>query len=181
MVSNFAQAHACHAMTHLRLFLALWPDAAALRQLAGHVGGWSWPPGCVLYAPSDWHVTLHFIGQVPAVRLPEITEGLNMPTQPFTLRLDRPALWTHGLAVLCASQLPQPLQSLHGRLGQALQGLGLPAGMHPYQPHATLARRADAAQPPAACAPVEWQASSFVLAASTGDRDCRYRVMRRYG
>lgn len=168
-------------MTHFRLFLALWPDAAALRQLAGHVAGWSWPPGCAVYTPSDWHVTLHFIGQVPAARLPEITEGLNVPVQPFTLRLDRPALWHHGLAVLCASQPPLPLQSLHDRLGQALQGLGLPAGTHPYRPHATLARHADAARPPAVCTPVEWPVSRFTLAASTGDRDGRYRVLHRYG
>lgn len=168
-------------MTHLRLFLALWPDAAAVRQIAGHAGGWVWPHGCALYAPSDWHVTLHFIGQVPAGRLPGITEGLDMSVEPFTLRLDQPALWHHGLAVLCASQVPKPLQSLHDRLGRALPRLGLPIDAHPYRPHATLARHADAAKPPAVCTPVEWQASSFVLAASTGDEGCRYRVIHRYG
>lgn len=152
-----------------------------MRQLARHVDGWSWPPGCVLYAPSDWHVTLHFMGQVPVARLPEVAEGLDMPVQPFVLQLDRPALWHHGLAVLCASQLPLPLQSLHERLGLTLRGLGLPAGPPPYHPHATLARHADMAQPPAACAPVEWPVGGFALVASTGSRDCRYQVLRRYG
>lgn len=165
--------------TH-RLFLALWPDAATVEQLAAHASGWAWPAGCRLHAPSDWHVTLHFIGSVEAGRLPEIAEGVGMAVEPFTLRLDQPALWHHGLAVLCATQLPLPLQRLHHRLGQALQALGLPVDARAYRPHATLARHAEGAQPPAACRPVEWPASGFVLAASMGGPGGRYRVLRRY-
>lgn len=153
-----------------------------MRPLTRYVDGWFWPPGCALCAPSDWHVTLHFIGQVPVVCLPEIAEGLDMPVESCALRLDRPALWHHGLAVLCASQLPLPLQSLHDRLGGgALRGLGLPVSTHPYRPHATLARHADTAQFPTAYAPVEWWVGGFALAASTRDKGGRYQVMRRYG
>lgn len=167
-------------LTH-RLFLALWPDAAIVGQLAAHASGWVWPAGCAVYEPTDWHVTLHFIGAVEAGRLPEIAAGLEVPVQPFTLWLDQPLLWHHGLAVLSASRTPEPLHTLHHQLGMALRGLGVAIDARPYRPHATLARHAQAARPPCACTPVEWQAHGYVLAASVGAQDGRYRVIRRYG
>jgi len=168
-------------MSTRRIFLALWPDAATVAQLAAHARGWAWPAGCAQHAPADWHVTLHFIGAVDAQRLPDIAAAVDLPVEPFTLRLDQPALWHQGLAVLCASLTPAPLQSLHHRLGWALQEQGLTLDTRPYRAHATLARHAQAAQVPAASAPVEWRAGGFVLAESTGTRPQRYRVLRQYG
>lgn len=164
-----------------RLFLALWPDAEVTAQLAAHTRDWAWPAGCAVYAPADWHVTLHFIGNVAIDRLQEIVAGVGMPVEPFALVLERPGLWHPGLAVLCPSRLPPAMQSLHGRLGRCLQGLGLAIDARPYRPHVTLARHAIAAMPPASCRPVTWNVRSFALVVSTGDKDGRYQVIREYG
>lgn len=100
--------------------------------------------------------------------------------QTFDLRLDRPMLWPRGLAVLGATEVPEPLLALHDRLGHALRGLDLPIETRPYQPHVTLARHADAATPPIASPPVVWRVSGFALVASTGNKNARYQVIHEY-
>ena len=59
-----------------RLFVALWPDAEALRTLAAWQSRWAWPQGAALVAPAQLHLTLHFIGATPDERLPELTRAL---------------------------------------------------------------------------------------------------------
>lgn len=163
-----------------RLFLALWPNEAVRGQLAGHARYWTWPAGCLPYAPADWHVTLHFIGNVQSERFAEIVARAQVPLEPFDLVLDQPQVWHRGLAVLRASAWPEALRVLHGQLGRALQGLGLPVDSRPYQPHVTLARNASAVLPPTACAPVVWPVRSYALVVSTGSREQRYQVIRQY-
>lgn len=132
------------------------------------------------YAPADWHVTLHFIGPVQAERVADISAYANVPLRPFDWTLDQPMLWPHGLAVLGTTELPKPLQALHERLGDVLRGLGLAIESRRFQPHVTLARRAEAAIPPTASVPVVWRVRSYTLAVSTGDKNHRYRVIREY-
>ena len=163
-----------------RLFLALWPDGPARHQLSLHARAWTWPPDCVQYLPVDWHVTLHFIGEVPTVRVADIAANVALPCQAFECVLDRPRLWPHGLAVLCANKVPAALQNLHDRLGDALCGLGLPVETRPYCPHVTLARRADTAVLPVISPSVVWQISRYALVVSTGKRDGHYRTIREY-
>ena len=163
-----------------RLFLALWPDAGVREQLATHADQWLWPARCMRYAPADWHVTLHFIGDVVAEKMEAIAACAAVPFQPFDLVLDQPRLWARGLAVLGASEVPMPLRTLHERLGNALRGLDLALDTRPYVPHLTLARHADAAIPPAVFVPVRWQVRGFALGLSAGLKEPRYRVIRQY-
>jgi 2'-5' RNA ligase len=163
-----------------RLFLALLPDEETQERLVTHANQWKWPAACAQYASAEWHVTLHFIGNVDAGRVGEIAASANVPFRPFELVLDQPKLWPHGMAALCASQVPMPLQALHARLGCALVELELPVETRSYQPHVTLARHAEGAVPPSPSAPVVWWARSFALVVSTGDRNQRYRVIHAY-
>ncbi|TXT37990.1 MAG: 2'-5' RNA ligase [Comamonadaceae bacterium] len=174
-------AHAPLAPPTQRLFLALWPDDRIRVQIAAHADDWRWPHECARYSPQDWHVTLHFLGNVDADRVPDIATAADLPCPPFELVLDQPQLWPRGLAVLCTTQLPPELRALHARLGQALRGLGLPLETRPYQAHVTLARHAAAASPPAVAAPVVWPVRGFALVASSRDKAQRYRVLRQYG
>lgn len=103
-----------------------------------------------------------------------------VPFQPFELVLDRPALWPRGLAVLCATEVPAALKGLIDQLGQALRALDLALDKRPYVPHVTLARHAEAAIAPLACAPVPWPVQGFALVVSTGLKVPRYRVIRQY-
>ena len=163
-----------------RVFLALWPDERVRAQLGHHTKQWTWPTGCAVYAPADWHVTLHFIGRAPVQQVAHVLAQANLPCPPFELVLDQPQLWPRGLAVLCATEVPQPLQRLHDQLGNLLHAADLPVESRPYQPHVTLARHAGSASPPANTPPVVWTVQNYALAASTGDATERYRVLHRY-
>jgi 2'-5' RNA ligase len=163
-----------------RLFLALWPDEDVRQQLVNHANQWTWPEGCGLYLPEDWHLTLHFLGPVKADRVADIVDLAAVPFKPFTLTLDQPTSLPHDLAVLCMSQVPVPLQALYERLGDALRRLVLPVETRPYLPHVTLARRATDAIPPSRPTPVVWRARRYELVVSTGSTAPRYRVIHQY-
>ena len=166
--------------TH-RLFLALWPDDAIRQRIAEHSNSWTLPPGCVRYGPADWHVTLHFLGNVATDRIADVAAGVDVPVRRFELVLDRPQLWPRGLAVVCASAMAPGLQALHGRLGQALGELDQAVEPRPYRPHLTLARRAGAAILPIAPSRIAWPVHGYALVVSTGVPAQRYAVLRQYG
>lgn len=165
----------------LRLFLALWPDAATRQAIAAEGERWQWPPGARRYAPQDWHVTLHFLGSVPAARLPELQTALSVPLTPFVWTLDGPACWPRGLAVLASRRAAPPLAALHRRLAAALRGRGLPVEARPLRPHVTLARHAATAVPPAVARSIVWTVSEYKLVQSTGDPQRRYVCLARFG
>ena len=165
----------------LRLFLAIWPGAEVRARIAEHAGSWSLPPGCLRYEPEDWHVTLHYIGEVAMERIAALADAVDLPREPVDLLLDKPQMWPRGLAVLGASRVPPTLQDLHRLLGGVLAGLDLPVETRTYRPHVTLARRAAAARLPDRSPAVAWRVRSFGLVVSTGRRERRYEVIREYG
>lgn len=164
-----------------RLFLALWPSHEQRRLIANHVATWRGREAGHWYASQDWHVTLWFLGDVDRDRWGGLGQQFVVPFQPFALCLDLPQRWPHGLAVLTASEVPQPLVALREGLGQRVAAASLPVEARPYRPHVTLARRAPDAQPPDRVAPVRWDVDAYALVHSTGDARQRYDVVRRYG
>jgi 2'-5' RNA ligase len=115
--------------------------AAALAPLAEAEGAPRWTP------PHRWHLTLLFLGTVPAERVDRLAgpcvEAV-APTPPTTLRLAgagrfgsarRPQVFWAGLA----GDL-EPLAALARRLRRAARGLGLEVERRPFQPHLTLGR-----------------------------------------
>jgi 2'-5' RNA ligase len=169
-------------LTHdtARLFVALWPGENVREQIAGHAAQWSWPSVARRYAPADWHVTLHFIGAFDKSRLTELQSALQTPFKAFTLRLDEPLVWPHGLAVMCARETPHALRELHEQLRLALEGLGIATDTRPYTPHLTLARQAQASHPPAGPENIEWNVHGYALVESTGNPKARYKILRQY-
>ncbi|MBC5783279.1 RNA 2',3'-cyclic phosphodiesterase [Ramlibacter sp. USB13] len=153
----------------LRLFLALWPAPGCREQLVAHADGWSWPERARRTRPERLHVTLHFIGNVAAARLPELREGLDVgPADGAGLVLDEAKVWHGGIAVLEASRVPAALADLHGRLAERLQALQLPVESRPWRPHVTLARKASGARP-LAFAPLPWSgAPGYALVRTLG-------------
>lgn len=133
-----------------------------------------------MYQPGDWHVTLHFIGLVPLDAVDKTANGLKVPFLPFELELNQASLWPHGLAVLTANSHAHGLSVLHARLTQALSALNLPVETRPFQPHLTLARKAQAALVPPSFTPVRWLIEDYALVESTGLPQHRYRIIRRY-
>lgn len=163
-----------------RLFLALCPTPEVQAALALHRDQWHWNAKPTFYQPTDWHLTLHFIGPVADDRLDELRAGLALPITPFDLRLGQAELWPHGLAVLCAEPVPTGLRQLHADLAQALQRLGLKTDPRPFRPHFTLARHAQVARPPRLPFLLDWHVDSYALMESTGQAAPRYRVLQQY-
>lgn len=160
-----------------RLFLALWPGPRLRASLVEYGDRWSWSPGTTRVSPLQLHLTLHFLGNVPVTRVPELRCRLTVPWKPFELRLGHPHLWRHGLAVLEPEDSPAPLLELHAALGSVLQSLGLPVETREFRPHVTLARRALHAVSPAVIPALRWRVRRYVLAESTAGE---YRVLANY-
>jgi 2'-5' RNA ligase len=125
----------------------------ALQPLRDAPGAPRWTP------PSRWHLTLLFLGDVPAHLLAPLTTAVAPAvagTPPLTLRLAgagrfgsarRPVVCWAGLAGDVAG-----LTALAGRLSAAARALGLPVEDRPFRAHLTLGRwrpgrPADAALP----------------------------------
>lgn len=152
----------------LRLFLALWPGRATLDALRAWQGRWAWPHAAAVVAPERLHLTLHFIGPVPAGRLPELVHGLAVASPCFELRLGRAQLWRGNLAVLRADAVPAGLATLHAQLQASLRRLALPLQAQPLVPHVTLARRATGAEAPRDPLALRWPVRRYALVQSLG-------------
>ena len=163
-----------------RLFTALWPDPAARRALAVWQAQWQWPPQARPTPPEQLHLTLHFLGALPAARIEALGDALAQraapAVAPFELQLDRAEVWPRGLAVLCPAAPPPALAALHAAQAATLLRLGLQPETRPYRPHLTLARQAAGAVPPAAPPALRWPVQDTVLVASVDG----YRVLGRY-
>jgi RNA 2',3'-cyclic 3'-phosphodiesterase len=165
----------------VRLFLALWPEPTTRAAIAEWQRSWQWPPEAALVAPERLHLTLHFLGNVPAQQLPQLAAGLQVGFEALALPLERSEVWPHGVAVLRPEHTPTALKRLHAALGDALTGLGLPAEDRPFRAHVTLARRASGAVPPASGPGLCWEArQGFVLVRSL-PAGAGYEVLERFG
>ncbi|MCK9201977.1 MAG: RNA 2',3'-cyclic phosphodiesterase [Gallionella sp.] len=168
----------------VRVFFALWPDAAERKAMA------DWQPplrklcGGKAMRPDTLHATLVFLGDVPAHRL----EALKLAAEevggePFELGLDSARYWGHNhIAYAAPSVVPAPLALLVLDLEQRLRAHRFRLDHHEYKPHVTLLRHAqwsDEALPemPAAT----WRAREFVLVQSLSDEQgARYEVLARF-
>jgi RNA 2',3'-cyclic 3'-phosphodiesterase len=160
-----------------RLFLALWPDGAVRDRLRAWRDAWTWPRGATPVHTDKLHLTLHFLGNLPAARLPGLLDGVQVPVAPFDLQLGRAALWHNGIAVLEPHSEPQALLDLHARLSDALLALGLTPEARTYRPHVTMARRANGAGVPASGPAIDWRIRDYALVES---RPGGYIVLKKY-
>lgn len=128
----------------MRLFLAIQPPAEALDALNDELGRARAvaPPGLRWTRPEQWHLTLAFLGEVPADEVPALTAALEavVGDAPMSLRLagggcfGTRVLWV-GLAgdVHALRTLAADLSGAANRCGIALEDQG-------FRPHLTLAR-----------------------------------------
>jgi 2'-5' RNA ligase len=148
--------------------------------IEGHRQRWQWPPDARLTPPSQLHLTLHFLGDVPADRLPQLQQALaDVPLREMQLTLRTPELWM--VAVLRPDE-NEALRDLRRRLAFTLAHLDLHTEAD-WTPHVTLARKVDGALPPDAGSPVAWTVRDFALVCSTPQADAAtpcYQVLARY-
>lgn len=163
-----------------RLFVALWPDAAVRAALRTWRDGCAWPKSAAPARTEQLHVTLHFLGSFPRIRLPELVGRISVRFEPFNLNFGHPELWHGGIAVLAPDTVPEPLLALHGALGEALERLGLPLEARPYRPHVTLARRAGPVLAPIQGPPISWRVDGYALMESKLGMGAEYEIVRAY-
>ena len=159
-----------------RLFLALLPDDLVRDQLASWRDAWTWPAKAALVNTARLHITLHFLGEVPLERIPELATRFT----PFALRIARAELWPQAIAVLEPEAIPAPLLALHAALARTLGGARLALDERRFRPHVTLARRAHGATAPAKTRHIDWRIERFHLMSSTPGTQGGYTTLRTY-
>jgi 2'-5' RNA ligase len=161
----------------LRLFYALWPDDGVRGQLSALLSGLSGR----LVPAANLHITLAFLGQQPAARVPEllhIAEQAALP--PMPLVLDRWGMFRrHGVVWVGMSNVPPALLAGRQRLVELLteNAVSFDAGGS-FKPHVTLARDAPAIGP-ADFTPITWNISGKLelVSSSVIERRVRYRLL----
>ena len=97
-------------MSDKRLFFALWPDDRQRERLRDTMSPVARQvEGNAVYR-ANWHVTLVFVGNFPASRVPELHQATeSIAVDPFRLRFDRLAFWQRPrIACLQAMSVPPP-------------------------------------------------------------------------
>ena len=169
-----------HPPPSLRLFTALWPHESVRSAMAAWQQEWEWPRQAVLVKPERLHMTLHFLGDVAAQRLPELVERLRVAFPPFTLEIDETAVWSQGVAVLHAQHTPPELHALHRELSAAVETFGIPLDPRPFRAHVTLARRAQGARCTAPAHSLRWPVRDGYVLVRTLPGGAGYETLARF-
>jgi RNA 2',3'-cyclic 3'-phosphodiesterase len=164
----------------LRLFLALWPGDELRGAIASWQQQWTWKAHAALVRTERLHLTLHFLGDVAADRLPRLTRRLRVPWEPFELTLGHGEVWPNGVAALRPESAPAPLLQLHEALRRELVEIDVPVEERAYKPHVTLARRAHGSTPPERRLALRWPIDSgYVLVRSLPGAG-GYEILERF-
>ena len=164
----------------MRLFIALWPDALTRAAIADWQQAWIWPERAAPVRAERLHLTLHFLGDVPAAQLAALSAGLPVASESFELALGRAEVWPNGVAVLRPAQTPPALLELHARMAAALVKLELPVESRPFRAHVTLARRAWKAKPPDQHAAITWRVDDGCVLVRSLPGGAGYEVLARF-
>jgi RNA 2',3'-cyclic 3'-phosphodiesterase len=122
--------------------------------------------------PDQWHVTLEFLGPVPASRVAAAREAAaQVRAAPCEIRFDAVEYWRRP-EVLClvARALPPPLADLVQQLRAALATRGFEPESRPFRAHLTLARKVSHPVTPVQFEPLPWPTAEFALVESVTDR-----------
>jgi 2'-5' RNA ligase len=164
-----------------RVFFAIWPDAAsaqALHQVARAAGAIC---GGRVVRRDSLHVTLAFLGDIPAERVAAATRvAYGIAAEAFTLTLDRLGYWRHN-RILWAGGVSPRLTFVAAALADGLRAADFALDTRPFVPHMTLLRDAHCAEPPPLPQAIDWSANEFVLAESRLSGDgARYDIVGRW-
>jgi len=169
----------------VRLFFALWPNAAECAALSA----WHSPLrelcGGRVMRTDTLHSTLVFLGDVEESRLDalrSIAQGSN--TRDFELELTAAHYWGHNHIVYAAPEATPPqLAELVQELEAGLRKQHFHLEDRPYKPHVTLLRNAQWSDAPLPAMPaVNWKFNDFVLVRSRRDEQGApyYEVLARF-
>ncbi len=171
-MTEAASPEAIRAERLHRLFFALWPSDTLRARLAPGIRALQ-PAGVGRpQRPDQWHVTLEFLGPVPASRIAAAREAAQqVRAAPSELLFDSVEFWRRP-EVLClvARALPPALDSLVAQLRTALARHGFHPESRAFRAHLTLARKVTQPVAPVPFEPLPWPVADFALVESVTDR-----------
>jgi len=171
MTGGHPSATARHERQH-RLFFALWPTEALRAELGPRIRALQPVDTGRPQRPDQWHVTLAFLGSVPAPRVEEARgAAAEVQGRGCEIHFDSVEHWRRP-EVLClvARVLPPPLADLVEQLRSALTARGFELDLRPFRAHLTLARKVPQPVTPAPFDALCWPATEFALVESITDR-----------
>ena len=165
----------------MKLFFALWPDAAVRAQLDEWARCLHAACGGRRMRAENLHLTVAFIGNVEDARAAAIERAADtVRARPFALALDQPGYWKDNrIAWAGASAVPAGLEALVTGLRGALDAQAIAFDHKPFVSHVTLLRdaRKPAAMPRLEAIP--WNVDGFALVESrAGTEGSGYRVRK---
>jgi 2'-5' RNA ligase len=163
-----------------RLFFALWPNETIREQLSAIEQQITAPTfRCV--KPSNWHVTLSFLGNVDEdqeKQLIDYCEDIN--AEPFTLIFDRITCWRKPRILCLLAEPVAGVLELVSQINARADMAGIKTENRPYLPHITLARKASH-NIPLVFEKINWTARDFCLVESVSQQSgVQYQVLRRW-
>jgi len=169
----------------LRLFFALWPDAAARDAMAALARDVAQRTSGRATRVDTIHLTLAFVGDVSSDRVPalaEIGDTAARAAPPFALTVDVIGGFREArVAWLGTEPVPTLLAALASRLNASLAAAGFRVDRRPFAAHVTLARHCRLVPPRGIVAPVAWHVDRLSLVASElGSGGSRYRTQAEW-
>jgi 2'-5' RNA ligase len=168
----------CAGKDIVRVFFAIWPDAAARKQLLEIADGLQRNPGCTgrRIKAENIHLTLVFVGNVDKSGLEALcdaAEGIaKTRKRPFELVIQEVGCWKHNrIAYAAPREIPSALKEMAGLLRKAIESAGFSTEERAYKPHITLMRDATCAGLPWRIEPVVWEVREWLLAKSEQTRE----------
>jgi 2'-5' RNA ligase len=171
------------AQARVRVFYALWPSPAVARALAVHARTLERAVGGRVTRTDSIHLTLVFVGDVAAGRLPELAAPPpGVTAEPFELSVDRLGVWRHnGIGWAAPGVIPPALAELQERLSAWVASLGFALEIRAFAPHVTLVRRGRGRVETADVEPIRWSVSEYVLVKSElNEGGARYSTVARF-
>ncbi len=183
IVKELIMATEADSAVPVRLFFAFWLPAEVARVLHRVADGVVTRCGGRLLKHESFHLTLAFLGDVPASRLPELFElASSVELTAVDIRLDKLDYWRHNQILWAGCRQPAPaLVALAAVLQEKLLAAGFLTETRPLLPHVTLVRKL---HPPGVLPELdgfEWRAEELVLARSRrSDLGSEYDAIGRW-
>jgi len=156
-----------------RLFFALWATAEERRALSAAAAAAVGTSGGRAVPEENLHVTLAFLGQVPAARTSELAAlahrvGTNgaLAGTPLVLQFERLAYWHAPQILVALSSAGAAAAALAAALQREASAAGFLPDLKPFRAHVTVARKVTHAAASTPLPSVSWKCAEFALVES---------------
>jgi RNA 2',3'-cyclic 3'-phosphodiesterase len=166
--------------TQHRLFFALWPSDDLRARIERDTQAFVIQAGGRPIPTANFHITLVFIGEVPAPQVEAARTAAEAVTAPsFSLSLNMLESWTGADVLVYSGECPPPaLGVLVDRLRISLLQRQFKLQRQTFKPHVTLVRKLPRKLPKQPLPRLEWPVKEFVLVESnTGPLNSEYIVL----